>query len=695
MISNVNLFKNKNFQFSILLLIFFIPLYFFLNHIFNDYKLMNEYKYLDEKTILENKTVDNLEFINQNLLFNKDFENSKYSSKDIYFYDEKNRGITFNNIPSVDKYFILPEYYTSAFNELLKNYNTFGNIKFSEQLDSTYNESLLYFRNYKLIDNSIISNRFSALNDFIDYPLFTAESKDILKEKYEFILANIFEQNMQIFDRYYIHENSFVLIPLNEMELGKDKKNIFSQYGWGSVQLISTISKWYGGNNINNYEKAKKTIDVMYYLLLLLFSLFFFRDIKVQFIFILLAGIALFGNKYYFFYYVPDSTNFKHLLDVLIILLFLRAKNIWVLSLISLLALTSIYINKEFGIFIFLSYVGAILSKIVLEYITDKDINKKDILLLVISVIIFLIFIKSYPFMENPSIKYFFDGFYSFQFNNKYLYLFIFSYIIFMWSSLIYFYKKLIESGYLYSYIFTIFYIELFMSYIVWHGINKDFYFYSYLIFLPLLIIISLSNSKLQRYIKICLVISFGILYFLLLNSFLYDKSLHDNVFKNHKLYKWENQKTGSIEATYSFEPFQDSIDLIQKYNFKSDIYMISKYDNILSYLSNKYTGLPFFELRSTIVTEDEFEIIENIFSEKADIIFVDNDIEMNFDDEIRKRSFFDIYSDTMERDNLLVRIKKLETLKKLFQNIKNNYELVEKGKLVSVYKKKFFSVNK
>ena len=148
------------------------------------------------------------------------------------------------------------------------------------------------------------------------------------------------------------------------------------------------------------------------------------------------------------------------------------------------------------------------------------------------------------------------------------------------------------------------------------------------------------------------------------------------------------------LNMHYSLAVFLSTV-LGVLFNFKSDIYMISKYDNILSYLSNKYTGLPFFELRSTIVTEDEFEIIENIFSEKADIIFVDNDIEMNFDDEIRKRSFFDIYSDTMERDNLLVRIKKLETLKKLFQNIKNNYELVEKGKLVSVYKKKFFSVNK
>lgn len=691
MIFNLKNMIGKKTELAFLIIFFSIPLYFFFNHIFHDYRLINEYKYFDEKTILQNRMVDNFEYINKNFLFDGTNEKyNKFTSNDIYFYDSDKKGITFNFVPDNKKFLILPHWGAVAYNTLLNQYNTFGKIKYSQDVNATYNESLLYFKNYVTKENGQMgSSKYNGFDNFIYLPFFTASSKELLSEKYQFILANIFEQNIQLFDRYYIHENSFMLTPINEMKLGKDKKGIFSQYGWGSIQLISVISNLYGGDNLNNYEKAKKTLDIVYYVVLLLFSLVFFKNIHIRLLFVLLMGIALFGNKYYFFYYVPDSTNFKHLLDVLIILLLTRAKNIWLLGMAGSLSLLSVYLNKEFGIFIFLSFTGAVFSKICLDYIRYRVFNKKEIFLLIISVIIFLIFIKTYPFMPNPSVKYFFDGFYSFNFQKTSIYYLIFINILVMWGCLVGYYQKLKASNYLYSYIFTIFYIELFFSYIVWHGIGKDLLFYSYLILLPYLLILSISEFKFKVYLTNSLLIVFTFVYIILLRNFVYDKSLHDRIFETHQVYKWNYSKAGGIEATYSFEPFQDSINLIQKYTKNNEIYMISKYDNILAYLSDKYTGLPFFELRSTIVTQDEYDLIKNIFLEKPNLIFVDNDIERDFDEEIRKHSFFDIYNDSLEKDNLVVRIPKLKILQDLFNDVKSNYTLVEKGSLISVYKRK------
>lgn len=62
--------------------------------------------------------------------------------------------------------------------------------------------------------------------------MFQVDTLDKLEEKLKFIKDNVYEQNMQILDRYYFCENSFILSPLNEMDLGRDKKEIFSQYGF-------------------------------------------------------------------------------------------------------------------------------------------------------------------------------------------------------------------------------------------------------------------------------------------------------------------------------------------------------------------------------------------------------------------------------------------------------------------------------
>ena len=115
---------------------------------------------------------------------------------------------------------------------------------------------------------------------------------------------------------------------------------------------------------------------------------------------------------------------------------------------------------------------------------------------------------------------------------------------------------------------------------------------------------------------------------------------------------------------------------------------MISKYDNILGILSKKYSGFPFFELRSTIVTKDEYLKIKHMIEQNADLLFVDNDINRDFAQEMSQMSFFDL-EPFWRYESLKQRIPKLETLQNLFNDVKNDYELVEKGSLISVYKKK------
>jgi len=686
--------KIKPLFYILLFLLIAIQSYFYIEHIVSNYKLANGYKYFNEITLLDNKKVSNTEYINKNLLFHPyKIGTYKYSANNIFFEGKKHKGFDFMHY---SKYIVLNDFELNSYKSLLSNYNIhFRQILFSRKKDQTWME----YSNKLLMKNNVIehSNKLLMKNNIIEhdfkyYPLFIAKNKDKLEQTMKFIKANIYEQNMQIFDRYYIEENSFILCPINSMELGKPLNQIFSQYGYLSVKIISSIMKLYGGININNYEKAKGTINLIYFALAISFIFLFFKDNLLRLIFLLLFGIALFGNGYYHFSYAPDNSAFRHLLDLLIILFlyfYNKSSNKTYLILISILGVVSIWIAKGFGLFIFLALIAFFIINLVLKYFENKTINIFELIISLITLIIGLISLKVYPLMPNPSIKYFIDGFYNFPFDRPYIFIGVLSIIIFQWFSLLFFYRKLNKFKYLYVYLFLLFYTEFLFSYYVWHGTSNNIIFFIYIFALPLMIIYNINNFKWRKQINILALMIFGIIYIFCLNKFIQGEKRYEYIFKTHKLYKWNYPRAGGIITTYSFKPFENSIKLIQKYNPKKEFFMISKYDNILAFLSKKYSGFPFFELRSSIVTKQNFKMIKHLILKKANILFVDNDINRNFNKELKKHDFFDIYNQLFEKENLKQRIPKLENLKKLWNEVKKKYKLVEKGKLISVYRRK------
>ena len=164
----------------------------------------------------------------------------------------------------------------------------------------------------------------------------------------------------------------------------------------------------------------------------------------------------------------------------------------------------------------------------------------------------------------------------------------------------------------------------------------------------------------------------------------------YEKIFAAHKTYKWDHDRAGGIITTYPFDKFQNSIDLIDKYSSNTDeVYMISKYDNILQFFSKKYSGLKYFELRSFLVSDIEYNEVLSLINNKADILYVDSDIDRDYKAEMKERRFFDLYDEYWYNENVKQRIPKLEILSKLFDEVKEDYILIERGELIDVYRKK------
>lgn len=673
--------------FSICALIF-VQCFLYFQFILNDYKLANEYRYIDEITILGDKNVSNEQYIDENLLFlpsNK----YKYNSDDVFLKTKRiikdGDGLSFNNIPNFQ---VFDEFEQHSYNKILNiDYNfKLPKIKYSQGYDLL--ESDLYINKKQF---GFYLNEFAKNREFYEYPLFGADTIEKLREKVDFIRFNTYEKNMQIFDRYYIHENSFVLAPLNEMNLGRETSQIFSQYGFLSIKVLNFVMNLYGGFSISNYEKAKKTIDLVSYLVAIFIVFLIFKSNFLRIIFLLIFTISYFATSFYALNYAPTTTNLRQMLLFFVIFSwFWYSQNRSNLALISAFSLSilSIWLASDFGLFAFLSSVGAFFLPFVKEFIKELKFHKGKFILFALFVIFGLLSLKFYPLMKNPSVKYFLDGFYSFEFSrNIYYFLALFA-IFIQWLCLFIFYDRLKEAKFHHLYIFLIFYTQFLCVYFVWHGSLTNLLTYAFIYALSFMILFSLIKIKITKYFYIASFLILGFICAKFGMTYFGHKALFEDIFKTHKTYKWNHPRVGGITSTIDFAPFENSINLIQKHSKNVEIFMISKYDNILGILSEKYSGFPFFELRSTLVTKDEVYQMVEIINNRADILFVDRDIDRNFDTEMAKMSFFDL-EPFWRNESLRQRIPKLKNLKFLFDQVRDDYELIEQGELINVYKKK------
>ncbi|QPI03163.1 hypothetical protein G5B95_05645 [Campylobacter concisus] len=660
-------------------------LLFYVYGIATNYKLANEFKYIDEETILKDINVSNHKYINNNLLFNPALTSYVYNSFDnILLDDKKGSGFTFFNNP---KYFVFDSYNKKRYSYLLGMYKGhIANVQYSRDLNLTLAEA-----DYR--DNSFLEN---LLNDngqkmFLEYPLFYADSLDELKNKVDFISYNIFEQNMQVLSRYYWHEASFMLLPISDIKSYRNNSEIFSQYGYFSLYTIDYISEMLGGFNINNFEKSKNIVNLVYFLITVYFIVSLFDDITLRGCLILLACIRLLFIPYYAYHYAPGVIDTRHFFDLIIVLLLYYASRApkpskYLLFLASLLAVLSILMSNDFGLFIFVSLLGTFIIRYVLLTIYEKRLSIIRLVLVAIYAISGFVSYIEYPLMKNPSIKYFLDGFYSFNIPMT-LFFFILAIVAIQWLMLILFFNKLKEYKYLDSYIFLLFYTEFLYTYFIWKldNLSMNVFIFSLPFFIVLAAIKIKYKQVLHSIIFICLIFYYIKLPFAYFSD-IYNFNL---IFNNHKTYVWNHDRAGGIVSTYSFELFEDSLKLIDKYSSSdSKIYMISKYDNVLQFFSKKYSGLKYFELKSFLVSDIEYKEVIELLNKDADILYVDSDIDRDYELEIGKRNFFDIYGSYWYNENIKQRIPKLKTLSRLFNDVKNNYVLIEKGKLINVYKK-------
>jgi hypothetical protein len=689
--------------------------------ILSDLKVKNEFYYLDQKTILKSgEIVNNSEYESKKLRLNPIiFGNDRYpSSANVYI--NKNDKFIINQTPNFEYFsFLKMGEISSIYNKnnyLIKNKIQPFVLKpyIDKEIIFSMPELFNYYysdcRNKNEIDEayvkyqnrSVYKTNLDAWNHILPncehprfqktLPLFVGESDEDLEEILDYIQKNYDEKALQSMDRYYFHETAFVLSPINEMRLGKPYKEIFSQYGFLSVLGVSVVMDLFGGFSWPNYEKAIKTFYLLYYIIAVFVIFSFLQNNVLRLAYLLVLAIGLYGNSYYFYEYPPGHSPIRHILDLVVFYCIFKTDEKNKLSyavLAVLFSILSIFINKEYGMMLALGLLGAYIFELIYEFVHYKKIiiiKFISILAISLSIILSLIY---YPLAENPSAKYFLDGFYSFKISDFQYYILLLS-ISFQLLLLMIYGKFLYNIRLLKLYVFSSLYSQLLYFYFVWGGGHAHFFVLVHIYSLPIFVLISRVKfeNPVSKIIMSALVVFMGLIVTLYFMKFI-GHWRHSTVnFDSHVTYEWTTERAEGLKTKIDPKLFKDSVDVVKKYSNDSNVAnFISKYDNVINILASKYSSTNFFELRSLIVTKGEYDLISNQLL-KSEIIYVDKDIDADFESEIKELNFWNLISG-LAYENRYQRVLKLAVLRQLYRDIiLTHYHKIDSGGLLDVYKK-------
>jgi hypothetical protein len=689
-------------------------------HIISDLKVKNEYLYLDQKTILaDGSVVSNDEFETKNLVINEVKPNFEGTSSSLSVYNNSNWDI--NRIPKF-QYFAQKNYGNISKSENKYNYLTRDLSRlfvfepyrqaavtyFHTPLFEYYNRTCLnieairvardrYLLGHRPQDgNSALSQDFESCQGERSqayFPLLQADDDAALQIKLDFVAKNLDEKYLQAFDRYYFHEVPFVLAPINEIHLGKPLKQVFSQYGYLSILAVSAAMDTLGGLSFPNYEKAIKFSYLLYYLIYLVVVLTVFKQPATRAAAVLIFSLGFFANSYYFYQYPPGHAPLRHFFDLFIFLCawrFDQGRRIGFFLLGGALVVLSIFTDKDYGLLMTAAFFAASVYYGVYRWAEGGAERIRLLLAVLLVMAASVIALNLYPLAANPSSAYFLDGFYSFYVPWAAFAMVLLSILLQALVALV-FGRRLFQQGRFFVFLFAAFYSQLLYFYFVWGGGHAHFFTLISLYMLPYLLLLDLVDWRASVWQRGVAGFGFAVILLATIGNavvFLQDYRRAVLAFEDHVTYRWDLPRARGMITKIDPDLFADGVEKIQHHATGNQIAMLSKYDSMLSILASKYTSLPFFELRSMITTEEEYRRVKERLASSA-LLFVDNDIDRDFDAEMNRMTVWNI-EPKLFVEHSEQRIPKLKVLRQLYRDVvKDNYELIDQGRLISVYRRK------
>ncbi|OGT10937.1 MAG: hypothetical protein A2X77_02460 [Gammaproteobacteria bacterium GWE2_42_36] len=665
--------------------------------VFGKLKVINEFWDIPEQTWLTDHYVDNTQYINTHHLIGL---HSKYDLRlktDTVIDDNC---IPLANTPSLQK---LIQRKNSAWLAAIKQgvfdqatYYYRGGLCVIGDLTTDDKLNLLHWANTQNEKSGLIylfhrmsQNQGEGLSqtNTQDNSFFIAQTPE---EK--FVALNKLETHWQILNRFFFHHQNFVLSPINEINLGKNPHQVYMQYGYINTIIIKDILHFFGPIRLDHYIKALFSFYYFYYALFLLLLILLFKDIRYVVPILLLCTAALNYINFDFLLIAPGINPIRHFFDLFIfcfLFLYLLREKKWYLILAIVSGLIATVANPQFGLFAYFALIITLSAKWLLSHQT-KLLKLSSIGLFLVFAAIGIIVYKSTNIGATVLNNYYLAGLLGFHLKRT---LFIGILLLLGICYIVISHALIKKNTFAYVALFSVLYSQGALLYYIW---GSDLTHLLVLNSILIIAIFSILKLAFENYTPLkekqhLYLISIGLLacmiYLPSVAYFYYTKAKFDRVFSTHKTYEWD-LPTAKFISTISPTYFLDSINLIQSFSSSNSIYIISKYDNMLPFLAGKYSAMPYFDVPWLAIGDAETkDCIDTIKNNKPTYLFVDSDIDRSYArDIINAASIMGSSQDDLA--DSVNRVARLNSLKVIFDAVKDDYQPIQSAQLITVYKR-------
>lgn len=515
-------------------------------------------------------------------------------------------------------------------------------------------------------------------------------------EQQQFYQANRFTWLTNLKVWHYFHHHDFLFGPISAYHLGQaDKQNNFF-YGWLNSLLLYKLMLWTGSFDFQHYVQILYSIYPVYYALWIALSYFLTRDFR----FVLLGTLLVCGNVYLIGFeelrFQPGLNPLRHFLDLPLLLffsLFLSRSSPWrygYLVMAALLSALAILGNSEFGF----SMTAALIGSLVVYLIYQPKQRLK--LSLAILLIVFLAMGAVCLLPKNPYslLHYFFLGVATPATNYTLIYLIgavtLATYVFLLLDK-----KNTLASRL--EILFLTFYYQASALYYVIYTANAHIRDVNSISMMAAVLLLKNLYAYIpkheQKNFWLAVFIPTTVLYAISHLSYAtgpfksFTKSMHQ-----HQRYFW-SFKRAQFYTDMDPKPFAHTLTLIDKYAQQRDILLLSKYDDIVLWLADRYNQIPYRSVAISVPSVKEQKIVvKKIKHSPSCYLFVDADITSSHFGDVR------LLPPALEKDShLRATIRSTDmfnvmiyyNLAAIFDQVQADYQLIEHGDLLDVYQAK------
>ena len=488
-----------------------------------------------------------------------------------------------------------------------------------------------------------------------------------------------------------IRHQAYYILPVHEYLNGKPLNKIQHFYGVGYTFIVGKIVKLFSKSGQINWGKTMRIIAAITLVSMCLITLTMwgiFKDFRVISLCLLIYLLKIIAVGFENYAVSCGQCDLRVVFDCIVLYSFYRytnEKNIYIAFMLLIFSGFEICFFFEFGAGLILACFASLFILCVLE----KNINKLDFIVLFTNIFLLIIGYLISQIGNRDISNYFFKGILAGPMKSHEIFIPL---VVFCFYLLAFVYMRRNNSKYSILFLFCVFYSHVISVYYIWNGGYHHYISYALRHALPIIIFLHfLFNEKIkyQSWSNVAYVSSVFVMSMFICTSFQVfhkNQNLYESSFRTQKTYKWKDEDT-NFKTTLNKTYFDNAVLLINKYisNEEKGIYLISQYSDLLLFLSKKYSEMPSFDLFGYLLTPKENDkVINLITSNRPEYLFVDSDIDSPY--------IFDIVSPYlygfMYNETLYKSISMTE-FSNIFKKVRNDYELIESGELISVYKRR------